>query len=76
MYMHLFPPFSPDPEALRRYPPSPPRHRPEPAEWKERFPDGPAGVDARQVSAEKGKAFFEFLVESLSAEIESWRARF
>ena len=73
MYMHLFPPFSPDPEALRRYPPSPaPGTVLSPAEWKERFPDGPAGVDARQVSAEKGKAFFEFLVDSLSAEIESW----
>lgn len=75
MYMYLFPPFEPDPAALHRYPPSPaPGSVLSADEWKARYPDGPAGVDARNASAEKGKAFFDFLVDSLSAEIESWEA--
>jgi creatinine amidohydrolase/Fe(II)-dependent formamide hydrolase-like protein len=73
MYMHLFPPFSPDPKAIRQYPPSPAAGSILSAsEWKSRYPDGPAGVDAGLVSREKGRAMFEFLSSSLEGEIAAW----
>jgi len=39
-------------------------------EWKERYPDGGAGADLKFVSAEKGKALFDFLVMSLCSYID------
>ncbi len=69
MYMHLFPGFRPPDEALRQYPPSPPRRLSAP-EWREAYPDGPAGVDARQVSATKGAEMFGFLCGSLAGVLE------
>ncbi len=38
-------------------------------EWKTRYPDGGAGGDLALVSLEKGKRYFEYLVESLSGLI-------
>jgi creatinine amidohydrolase len=65
MYMHLFPGFQPPPEALKQYPPSP--AGPMTAqEWIEAFPDGPAGVDARQISPGKGAELFDFLCRALA----------
>lgn len=69
MYMHLHPGFRPPDCALRPYPPSPSR-RLTAAEWRDAYPDGPAGVDARQVSVEKGAEMFGFLCGSLAGVLE------
>jgi creatinine amidohydrolase len=75
MYMHLFPPFTPDRAALKQYPPSPPPGSVlSAAEWMARYPEGPAGVDAREASAERGRVYFEFLVAGLAREISSWES--
>jgi creatinine amidohydrolase len=37
--------------------------------WKERYPDGPCDVDPLVISREKGREFFELLVEKLIEEI-------
>ena len=39
--------------------------------WKELYPDGGAGSDLKFVSEEKGKEFFEFLVNSLCLYLEA-----
>ncbi len=65
IYMHLFPEFTPAAGAVRQYPPSP--SGPLTAEeWKAAYPDGPAGVDARQASTAKGAELFGFLCRSLT----------
>lgn len=65
IYMHLFPEFVPAAGAIRQYPPSP--SGPLTAEeWKAAYPDGPAGVDARQASPVKGAELFGFLCRSLA----------
>lgn len=65
IYMHLFPEFTPAAGAVRQYPPSP--SGPMTAEeWKAAYPDGPAGVDARQASPAKGAELFAFLCRSLA----------
>ncbi len=69
MYMHLFPGFRPPDEALRQYPPSP-SMRLSASGWRDAYPDGPAGVDARQVSARKGAEMFGFLCGSLAGVLE------
>jgi len=75
IYMHLFPQFRPDRGALRKYPPSPPPGSVLSAsEWKERYPDGPAGVDATLASAASGGTLLQFLVSSLLGEIEAWES--
>jgi creatinine amidohydrolase len=65
MYMHLFPGFCLPPEAVHRYPPSPPGPMSS-LEWLEAYPEGPAGVDARQISPAKGAELFDFLRGSLA----------
>lgn len=55
-----------------KYPPEPPAgaiiSR---AKWKEIYPDGGAGSDLKYVSEEKGKIFFDFLVNSLCFYLEA-----
>lgn len=65
MYMHLFPGFIIPPGAVHRYPPSPAGPMTS-TEWLEAYPEGPAGVDAGQISPEKGAELFDFLCRSLA----------
>jgi creatinine amidohydrolase len=69
MYMHLFPGFRPPEQAMVQYPPSP-SGRLSASGWRDAFPDGPAGVDARQASSEKGAEMFAFLCTSLAGVLD------
>lgn len=67
IYTHLFPDFQPPPGAIRQYPPSPAEGATLTADdWMKIYPDGPAGVDARQISPEKGAELLDFLCGSLA----------
>lgn len=73
IYMHLNPRFRPDPSSLKRYPPSPePGAVLDSAEWRRRYPEGPAGVDARMVDADRGASLLDFLVGALAGVITEW----
>lgn len=70
VYMHLNPGFRPEASALKMYPPSrEPGTVLDSVEWKRRYPEGPAGVDARMIDAERGRVFLDFLVEALAGVI-------
>ncbi len=73
IYMHLRPEFTPDPSAMRRYPPSPlPGEHLDAHEWRSRYPDGPAGVDAGLIDPEKGREYLGFLVAGLAGFVRAW----
>jgi creatinine amidohydrolase len=56
----------------RKFPPEPsPGEILSRGEWRKRYPEGGAGSDLKFVSVEKGKEFFEFLVESLCEYIRA-----
>lgn len=65
MVWHLMARKMPEFERIK-YPPEPPAGAVIPRDkWKEMYPDGGAGSDLKYVSEEKGKVFFDFLVNRL-----------